>query len=101
MEATERFALGGVGQQVEEAYAEVKNMRDKLDATSRAARYAQQWLIRVQQGIEVGTLDEEDLVLPAKEYALQKFAQMSATFDFNVAYAKLAQSTGWDEALVD
>jgi outer membrane protein TolC len=101
MEATERFALGGVGQQVEEAYAEVKNMRDKLDATSRAARYAQQWLIRVQQGIEVGTLDEEDLVLPAKEYALQKFAQMSATFDFNVAYAKLALSTGWDQALVD
>ena len=101
IEATERFALGGVGQQVEEAYAEVKNTRDKLDATSRAARYAQQWLLRVQQGIEVGTMDEEDLVLPAKEYALQKFAQMSATFDFNLAYAKLAQSTGWDATLMD
>lgn len=101
MEATERFALGGVGQQVEEAYAEVSNTRDKLDATARAARFAQQWLIRVQQGIEIGTMDEEDLVLPAKEYALQKFAQMAATFEFNVAYAKLAQSTGWDAALVD
>jgi outer membrane protein TolC len=101
MEATERFALGGVGQQVEEAYAEVSNTRDKLDATARAARYAQQWLIRVQQGIEVGTMDEEDLVLPAKEYALQKFAQMAATFEFNLAYAKLAQSTGWDATLVD
>lgn len=101
MEATERFALGGVGQQVEEAYAEVTNTRDKLDATARSARYAQQWLIRVQQGIEVGTMDEEDLVLPAKEYALQKFAQMTATFEFNIAYAKLAQSTGWDAALAD
>lgn len=99
VEATERYALGGVGQQVEEAYAEVAASRKKLDATSRAARYAQQWLIRVQQGIEVGTLDEEDLVLPAKEYALQKFAQMSATFEFNLAYAKLAQTTGWDAAL--
>ena len=96
MEATERYALGGVGQQVEEAYAEVESARAKLDATSRAARFAQQWLIRVQQGIEVGTLDEEDLVMPAREFALQRFAQMSATFDFNMAYAKLTQATGWD-----
>ena len=101
MEATERFALGGVGQQVEEAYAEVKATREKLNATSRAARYAQQWLLRVQQGIEVGTMDEEDLVMPAREYALQRFAQMSATYEFNVAYAKLTQATGWDATLVD
>jgi len=99
MEATERYALGGVGQQVEEAYTEVESARAKLDATSRAARYAQQWLIKVQQGIEVGTLDEEDLVLPAREFALQRFAQMSATFDFNMAYAKLTQATGWDSAI--
>ncbi len=99
MEATQRYALGGVGQQVEEAYAEVESARAKLDATSRAARLAQQWLIRVQQGIEVGTLDEEDLVLPAREFALQRFAQMSATFDFNMAYAKLTQATGWDATM--
>ena len=99
MEASERYALGGVGQQVEEAYAEVQGARAKLDATSRAARFAQQWLIRVQQGIEVGTLDEEDLVLPAREFALQRFAQMSATFDFNMAYAKLTQATGWDKTM--
>lgn len=99
MEATERFALGGVGQQVEEAYAEVQGARTKLDATSRAAHYAQQWLIKVQQGIEVGTMDEEDLVLPAREFALQRFNQMSATFDFNMAYAKLAQATGWDASM--
>ena len=101
MEATERYALGGVGQQVEEAYAEVTASRDKLHATSRAARFAQQWLLRVQQGIEVGTMDEEDLVMPAREYALQRFAQMNATFEFNMAYAKLAQATGWDAAIKD
>ncbi len=101
MEATERYALGGVGQQVEEAYAEVQSARVKLDATSRAARLAQQWLIRVQQGIEVGTLDEEDLVLPAREFAQQRFNQMSATFDFNMAYAKLSQATGWEAAITE
>jgi outer membrane protein TolC len=99
MEATQRYALGGVGQQVEEAYAEVQGARTKLDAVSRAARYAQQWLIKVQLGIDVGTMDEEDLVLPAREFATQRFNQMSATFDFNMAYAKLAQATGWDASM--
>jgi hypothetical protein len=40
-------------------------------------------------------MDDEDIVDPAKEYALKRFSQMSATFDYNVAFAKLAQVTGW------
>jgi hypothetical protein len=50
----------------------------------------------VQQGIDVGTNDEEDIVDPAKEWALKRFAVMSATFDYNVAVGKLAQVTGWE-----
>jgi hypothetical protein len=50
----------------------------------------------VQQGIDVGTNDEEDIVDPAKEWALKRFAVMSATFDYNVAVGKLAQATGWE-----
>jgi hypothetical protein len=55
----------------------------------------------VQQGIEVGTFEDEDVVEPAKEYALKRFAQMSALFDYNVALAKLAQVTGWDTVAGD
>ena len=51
----------------------------------------------VQQGIDVGTNDEEDIVDPAKEWALKRFAVMAATFDYNVAVGKLAQATGWEE----
>jgi len=99
VEEDQRLVLEGVRQQVEEAYADVQGSRARLDATSRAARYAQQWLLRVQQGIEVGTMDEEDLVLPAREFAQQRFAQMSATFDFNLSYAKLTVATGWDATM--
>jgi hypothetical protein len=50
----------------------------------------------VQQGIDVGTFEDPDIVDPAKEYALRRFALMTATFDYNVAIAKLALATGWD-----
>jgi outer membrane protein TolC len=99
LRATERYALGGVAVEVETAYREAEDAERRLDAYVEAAGYAKKWLILVQQGIDVGTNDEEDIVDPAKEWALKRFAVMSATFDYNVAIGKLAQATGW-EALV-
>jgi outer membrane protein TolC len=99
LRATERYALGGVAVEVETAYREAEDAQRRLDAYADAAAYAKKWLILVQQGIDVGTNDEEDIVDPAKEWALKRFAVMSATFDYNVAVGKLAQATGW-EALV-
>lgn len=93
--AKERYALGGVGVEVETAFAEAKAAERRLEAYSRAMGYAKQWLIKVQQGIDVGTFDDEDIVDPAKEYALKKFAQMTALYEYNLAVAKLAQVTGW------
>jgi outer membrane protein TolC len=96
LRATERYALGGVAVEVEVAYREAEDAQRRLDAYSEAAGYAKKWLILVQQGIDVGTNDEEDIVDPAKEWALKRFAVMSATFDYNVAVGKLAQATGWE-----
>lgn len=94
--ATERYALGGVAVEVEQAFAEAEDASRRLDAYTRATGYARQWLIKVQQGIDVGTFEDEDIVDPAKEYALKRFAQMSATYDYDLAIAKLALATGWD-----
>jgi outer membrane protein TolC len=96
LRATERYALGGVAVEVETAYREAEDAQRRLDAYSEAASYAKKWLILVQQGIDVGTNDEEDIVDPAKEWALKRFAVMAATFDYNVAVGKLAMATGWD-----
>jgi outer membrane protein TolC len=96
LRATERYALGGVAVEVETAYREAEDAGRRLDAYVDAANYAKKWLILVQQGIDVGTNDEEDIVDPAKEWALKRFAVMSATFDYNVAVGKLALATGWE-----
>lgn len=94
--ATERYALGGVGVEVETAFAEAEDAGRRLEAYADASRYARQWLVKIQEGIDVGTFEDEDIVDPAKEYALKRFAQMAATLDYNVAMAKLALATGWD-----
>lgn len=94
--ATERYALGGVGTEVEQAFREAEDAGRRLDAYARATSYAKQWLVQIQEGIDVGTYEDQDIVDPAREYATKRFLQMNATFDYNVALAKLAQATGWD-----
>jgi outer membrane protein TolC len=101
MRATEQYALGGVGVEVQKAFARAQEAERRLEAATRAARYAKQWLVKVQQGIDIGTIDEEDLVDPAKEYALKQFGRMSATFDYNMAIAALKMATGWEQDPVD
>jgi outer membrane protein TolC len=99
--ATERYALGGVGTEVEQAYLEAKDAARRLDAYSRATSYAKQWLVQVQEGMDVGTFEDQDIVDPAREYATKRFLQLNATFDYNMALAKLALATGWDAVAAD
>jgi outer membrane protein TolC len=99
--ATERYALGGVGVEVESAFADTEDAARRLDAYTEATRYAKQWLVKVQEGIDVGTFNDEDIVDPAKEYALKRFLQMNATLDYNMALAKLKLATGWDAIAPD
>jgi outer membrane protein TolC len=99
MRATERYALGGIAVEVEKAYQEAKDAERRLLAWGEAARYAKQWLIKVQQGLDLGISEDEDLVEPSKEYALKRFSEMSAILDYNLALADLARATGWESML--
>ena len=96
MVAMDRQALGGVAAQVEEAYAEVIDWQGRLAAYEKAAGYAKKWLVSVQQAIDVGTMEEKDLVDPAKAWASHRYNVLSAIMEYNLALSKLAQVTGWD-----
>jgi outer membrane protein TolC len=101
MRAQERFALGGIGAEVELAYAEVIDWKKRADAYAKAVRYAKRWLVMVQTGIDVGTIPEKDLLEPAKVYATNRFNLLNATMELDVAMAKLAKATGWDAIAPD
>ena len=91
-----RLALGGIATEVEKAYAEASEMKKKSEAYQRAQKLARQWMIRVAQGLDVGTSEEKDLIPPARQYAQQRYNYLSALMDYNLAMANLALATGWD-----
>ncbi|WP_437338119.1 TolC family protein [Sorangium sp. So ce394] len=101
MAATQRFAMGGVATEVETAYAEVVEAQKRLDAYTKAAKYGKRWLVMVQQGIDVGTMAEKDLIDPAKAYATNRFSQLNATMELDMAMSRLAKATGWDAIAPD
>ncbi|WP_437552712.1 TolC family protein [Sorangium sp. So ce327] len=101
MAATQRFAMGGVATEVETAYAEVVEAQKRLDAYTKAAKYGKRWLVMVQQGIDVGTMADKDLIDPAKAYATNRFNQLNATMDLDMAMSRLAKATGWDAIAPD
>jgi len=101
MRATEKFALGGAGVEVETAYAEVVDWQRRVDAYSKAVSYARKWLITVQQGIDVGTREEKDVLDPAKAFATNRFNLMNATMELDLAMSRLAKATGWDAIAPD
>src|SRR6185312_1499824 len=97
----QRYALGGIGTEVEVAYAEVVDWKKRLDAYSKAAKTAKRWLVMVQEGIDIGTVEEKDLLDPAKAWALNKFNQMNAVMELDLAMSRLAKATGWDAIAPD
>ncbi|APR81690.1 outer membrane efflux protein, putative [Minicystis rosea] len=97
----QRLALGGAAAEVEVAYAEVIDWQKRVDVYAKAVKTAKKWLVTVQQGIEVGAVAEKELLEPAKAYATNKFSQMNAVMELDMAMSRLAKATGWDAIAPD
>ncbi len=96
MQQTARLATSGVATEVEKAHAEAVEQKKKADAFQRASKLARQWMIRVAQGIDIGTAEERELIDPARQYALHRYSYLAALMDYNLAIANLALVTGND-----
>jgi outer membrane protein TolC len=101
MRATEEYAVGGVGVEVESAYAEALASQLRLAAYQEAEDNARRWLITIQQGLDIGAYEADEVITPAKEYALQRFNVINARYDYHMALARLALVTGWDAVAPD
>jgi len=101
MRATEKLADGGIEAEIRVAYAEVEDWQKRRAAYVKSVGYAKKWLITIQQGIEIGTVEDKELLEPAKAFALGRFNTMNATMELDLALAKLARATGWDAIAPD
>jgi outer membrane protein TolC len=86
---------------VEVAYAEVVDWKKRVGTYARAVKTAKQWLVMVESGLDVGTIEEKDLLEPARAYATNKANQLNAVLELDLAMCRLAKATGWDAIAPD
>jgi outer membrane protein TolC len=96
--ALERLALGNAEYEVEKAYADAVEAKGREEAWDRAEHLAKQWIVTVQDHIDLGTSDERALLEPLRAYGNARIAHLYALMDFNVTMSNLALVSGWDGA---
>lgn len=94
--ALERLALGGIGVEVEHAYAAVVETKTREENWDRAEHRSKKWISSVQDAIDLGTKDERFLIEPLRLYVFARANHAQALMDLHVALSELARVTGWD-----
>ena len=96
--ALERLALGGLGVEVESAYAAVVEAKGREESWSRAEHKAKRWIATVRDQIDLGTQDERALTEPLRAYVNARAQHLIAIMDCNLTQSQLALASGWDSA---
>lgn len=94
--ATERLALGGVGVEVENAYASVVEAKTREENYDRAEHRSKRWISLTQDAIDLGTKDERFLTEPLRAFVFARAGHAQSLMDFNITISELARVTGWD-----
>ena len=96
--ALERYALGGVAVEVENAYGTAVEAKTREENWDRAEHRAKRWISSVQDAIDLGTKDERYIIEPLRAYVFARANHVQALMEFNLALSELARITGWDAA---
>ena len=75
--------------------------RSASTPTATAVKTAKRWLVMVQEGIDVGTLRGEGPARPGQGLRTQRFNQLNAVMELDMAMSRLAKATGWDAIAPD
>ncbi len=94
--ATERLALGGVGVEVENAYASVVEAKTREENWDRAEHRSKRWISSTADAIDLGTKDERFLIEPLRAFVFARANHAQALMDLHVTMSELARVTGWD-----
>lgn len=94
--ALERLALGGVGVEVENAYAAVVEAKTREENWDRAEHRSKRWISSTQDAIDLGTKDERFLIEPLRAFVTARANHAQSLMDLHVTMSELARVTGWD-----
>ncbi len=94
----ERYALGGIGVEVEASYASSLEARTREEHWDTAEHRARQWIATVESAIDLGTKDERAMMEPLRVYVFARLEHLRAINDMNINMSELARVSGWDSA---
>jgi outer membrane protein TolC len=97
---TEAYAMGGVGVEVETAYATAKDADARVKAYEEAENLAKRWVATVSAAVSIGTKDDKDIIDPLRAYLTNRYNHLQAIMDLDVAVSSLSLATG-DESVAE
>ncbi|ETX04287.1 MAG: hypothetical protein ETSY2_29635 [Candidatus Entotheonella gemina] len=94
------LAEQGIPFQVRQAYLEMEQHRDNIEATKGGFRNGRKWLVAALSNFDLGVGEGKDVADAAVAYAKLRASYFQSVYDYNLALAKLDHVTGRDVALV-
>jgi outer membrane protein TolC len=67
---------------------------DKIEATKAGFKASRAWSVFARNGFELGTVSAKDLIDALAAFVKARFAFLTLTYEYNVAAARLSQTTG-------
>lgn len=94
------LAEQGIPFQVRQAYLEMEQHRDNIEATKGGFRNGRKWLVAALSNFDLGVGEGKDVADAAVAYAKLRASYFQSVYDYNLALAKLDHVTGRDVAMV-
>jgi outer membrane protein TolC len=96
LEAEREALVQAVSVEVVEAWAGLEEASGRMAAQERARTAGRRWFITILQGMTLGLHDAAALTDGLVTYFKGEFEYLSAVYDFNLSWSRLARATGAD-----
>jgi outer membrane protein TolC len=90
----EKYALQGIGLEIEKAWIEAKKAEERIKAAQKGQKAARAWLVSVSQGFAAGLTEIKDVTEALVAFFKTKLSYIKAIYDFNIASISLTFAVG-------
>jgi len=94
MEARRRQALGGIGLEIERAYAQLQEARARMVVSKGGERAARAWLVATYQNLMLGLVEPKELTDALLAFFTLRLRSLQAVYDVNAGWTSLGRSVG-------
>ncbi len=94
LEAQEEMATGGIAVEVELAYRDLVEAKDRMKVLDNGKKLGKGWIIAQSQAFDAGLTEMKDFVDALTTYFEMYLLYYQAVYDYNVALAKLRLVSG-------